>query len=286
MKKIYILFAACALFILAVLPASPAFAQGTAPAQSSPQKSNKVYAALGDSVAAGLGLVPKINPTGNDTSCGRSRHAYAHNVATRVNMSLVNAACSGATAGDMFTAQGVDGPNIPAQLDTAFASGTPSLITITAGANDAHWADFIRGCYATNCANEASTLLANGYLVILQAKLHVAFSSIYLRSGGNPPTVIMTGYYNPLSQKCTKVQQNITSDEITWLAGETNALNQTIKDVAANYSFVRFAPVDFSGHDLCSADSWVQGLADNAPFHPTARGQQAYANAVMRAYKR
>lgn len=253
-----------------------------APAPASPA-SQKIYAALGDSVAAGLGLPGSTAPTGTDTQCGRSPQAYSYSVASRVNLPLLHAACSGATVGDLFTRQGVSGPNIAPQLDSAFSRGTPQLITITAGANDAHWDEFIRACYYTSCANQVATWTANAYLVSLQAKLYAAFSSITYRSGGYPPTVVITGYYNPLSAACTQYQSNLTADEITWLTGETNALNQTIQNVAARYSFVKYAPVDFTGHDICSADSYVQGLAGPAPFHPTAAGQQVIAASVLRA---
>jgi lysophospholipase L1-like esterase len=198
-------------------------------------------------------------------------------------MPLLHVACSGAKVGDLFTKQAVEGPNITAQLDSAYASGTPELITITAGANDAHWDEFIRGCYAANCSNRATTLLANGYLVSLRTKLHVALTAIAERSNNKPPQVILTGYYNPLSATCTQYQSNITASEIAWLTSETDALNKTIQNVVKKYPFASFAPVDFTGHDICSGDSWVQGLTDPAPFHPTAQGQQAIAQSVLRA---
>jgi lysophospholipase L1-like esterase len=253
------------------------------PAPTTPPAAQNTYAALGDSVAAGLGLPGVATPTGNDTRCGRSAQSYVYTVANKMKLPLLHAACSGATAGDLFTRQGVSGPNITAQLTTAYASGKPQLITITAGANDAHWDEFIRTCYATNCANRTTTLLANGYLVSLQTKLYVAFSSIVARSAGTPPTVVITGYYNPLSASCTKLQTNITAEEITWLTAETAALNQTIKNVGSHYSFVRFAPVDFTGHDVCSASPWVQGVSATAPFHPTAAGQQVIGQSVIRS---
>lgn len=250
-----------------------------------PPATSGTYAALGDSVAAGLGLPAGTSPAGHP-QCRRSSQAYGQTVASTMGLRLNHAACSGATAGDLFTKQGVPGPNITAQLDTAFAGGKPGLITITAGANDAHWDEFIRACYATNCSNSATTILANTYLVSLQTKLHVALQSISARSAGSSPTVILTGYYNPLSASCTQFQSNITAEEITWLTAETNALNQTIQNVSRHYSFARFSPVDFTGHDICSSSSWVQGLADPAPFHPTATGQQAIAQSVLRSLGR
>jgi lysophospholipase L1-like esterase len=282
MKRLFVVVMAAVMLSSAALIPGTVSAQTTtreATTQAAPQKT---YAALGDSVAAGLGLPGVPSPKGTDTLCGRSNSSYTNIVAKNMRLRMTKAACSGATVGDLFTKQAVNGPNITAQLDTAFAGGTPSLITITAGANDAHWDSFIRGCYATDCTNQATNLIAQSYLVALQAKLYLAFGSIYLRSGGHPPTVVVTGYYNPLSASCTGLTKNITPAEITWLTGETTALNRTIQSVAAQYSFVKFAPVNFDGHDICSGRSWVQGVADAAPFHPTATGQGAIAASVLR----
>ena len=107
---------------------------------------NGTYAALGDSVAAGLGLLAASNATNQDLQCGRTTQAYPYIVAQTLGVQLIDVACSGATAGDLVTQQGVSGPNITPQLDIAFAAGTPQLITITAGANDVHWDDFLRYC--------------------------------------------------------------------------------------------------------------------------------------------
>ena len=77
----------------------------------------------------------------------------------------------------------------------------------------------------------------------------------------------------------------ITSQEIAWVNNGVQQLNQLLQSVAQSHSqFVRFAPVDFTGHDICSTDPWVQGLTDSAPIHPTVNGQQAIANAIVRAY--
>jgi lysophospholipase L1-like esterase len=255
--------------------------------QSGPASKRKIYAALGDSIAAGAGLPGKATPRGNDTRCDRSKQAYGFAVAKSAKLPIVHAACSGATAGDLVTKQSVEGPNIASQLNQAYAAGTPQLITISAGANDVKWADFIQACYyADNCARDSSSAAAASLRAILQGKLEYAINSIYNRSGGSPPTVILTGYYNPFSPACAELQPRITATEIAWLTQQTAALNQTIREVADNHSFVKYAPVHFMGHDICSKSPWVQGLADPAPFHPTAAGQKAIARSVINTLNR
>lgn len=245
-----------------------------------------LYVALGDSVAAGLGLDATSNVENENASrCGRSDQAYGAIVAQRLSMPFINTACSGATAGDLVTKQGVDGPNIAAQLDTAFSGGTPTLMTITAGANDVHWDEFIQICHRTNCATRSVTATAEAYVYALKIKLEYAFSSIQNRSNGSPPHVILTGYYNPISELCVDEQQRITLAEVNWMSTRTAQLNNTIQDVASRYSFVHFASVDFTGHDVCSSDSWLQTADDVAPLHPTAQGQAAIAESVMAVYE-
>jgi lysophospholipase L1-like esterase len=270
------------------MPATPtstsgASAQNTSNTNTSTSNSSQNYVALGDSVAAGLGLPAGANATSQDAQCGRSPAAYPNLVAAHLSLDLTNLACSGATAGDLVTQQHISGPNPSAQLDSAFANGTPQLITITVGANDAHWADFLRSCYNSDCTSTSSTFAANALLKVMQAKLMFALQDIQSRVAGSntQPKVIVTGYYNPVSSNCLSPQ--VTSAEITWLNNETAALNQTIRNATSHYQFVTFVPISFRGHDVCSSDPWVQGLNGPAPLHPTNRGQLQIANTVLRS---
>jgi lysophospholipase L1-like esterase len=239
------------------------------------------YVALGDSVAAGLGLSPTV--PGSDVACGASTQAYPALVAANLGKGYHTVACSGATVGDLFTEQHLSGTtrDIEPQLDQAFAAGTPDLMTLTAGANDIHWASFIKACYATTCGTSTDQSLANGLVRAMQYKLAYALSSVQRRSHNAPPMVVVTGYYQPLSAACVSQQAGLTAAELTWLRNETTAFNQAIATTVSYYPFARFAPVNFNGHELCTSDSWIQGPNAAAPFHPTARGQQALAQAIL-----
>jgi lysophospholipase L1-like esterase len=243
------------------------------------------YAALGDSVAAGLGLPLVANPTDQDTQCGRSSQAYAQQVAQNRGLSLSLIACSGATAGDLSTQQHTDGPNPQRQIKTAFANGTPSLITVTAGANDIHWADYIKKCYAMTCGTKLDDAAADTLIAAVRVKLTYFLAEVKTRSIANQtgtPTVVLTGYYDPVSEQCeTATNSKITKAEADWINTKVTRLNQAIQNATNGFSFAHYAAVDFTGHDICSADPWVQGLNDAAPIHPTQTGQQAIANAVL-----
>jgi lysophospholipase L1-like esterase len=252
--------------------------QGQSTSQTTQPISTKTYAALGDSVAAGLGL----SGSSTDTQCGRSSEAYSTQVASALGVQAKNYSCSGATVGDLFTTQHLTGPNNPAQIKQAFKNGKPDLITITAGANDAHWADFIKACQVSNCATNTNTHLANRFLISLQAKLYAALLDIRLHSRGTPPQVVLTGYYQAFSDQCAAAQTDITPAELTWIHDETVALNQTIQQVSSHFSFAKFAPVDFTGHDICSSDPWIQRPGEAASFHPNLAGQTAIAQAILK----
>lgn len=247
-------------------------------AQPSTQSQNKKYVALGDSIAAGLGL-GSSDPTG----CGRSTGAYAYQVAQARGLTLTHLACSGATAGDLVTRQHVSGPNPSAQLSTAFANGTPGLITITAGANDMRWGDFLRKCASADCGTAADTLATKALRVVLEQKLRYVFSDIQSRSGGKPPRVVITGYSNPISNYCKGRQPYVSNAEINWLNKERDELNKTIRKSMKGYNFVRYASTNFDGHTICAKQAWSQGLNDPAPLHPNTLGQQAIAKSVLSA---
>ena len=54
---------------------------------------------------------------------------------------------------------------------------------------------------------------------------------------------------------------------------------------AAQFNFSSPQP-DFSGHQLCTPQPYVQGLGAAAPFHPTVLGQLAIALADQAVLRR
>jgi lysophospholipase L1-like esterase len=245
------------------------------------------YYGLGDSVAAGLGLPTWDNATAEDIRCGRSPQSYVFEVGRQLKRNHVNVACSGATASDLSGNQLISLTPRTSQIEQVFAQGKPAVISITVGANDIGWNNQIRNCYTRTCGTTLQTAATNLALTAFQINLNKVMEEIVDRSNGTPPTVILTGYYNPVSANCTAMSSAVTASEVAWVTGGVGALNTTIQNMATTYgSFARYAPVDFTGHDICSASPWVQGLNDPAPLHPTAAGQQAIARAVIAAVNR
>lgn len=257
-----------ATFILAVLSPLQAHAM------------SGTYAALGDSIAAGSGLTNGAAP------CYRSTDAYGYTVSTATGLPIHHLACIGAKTDEgLYDTQERDGYVLPAQIDQAFTSGTPRLITMTIGANDTRWTQFIRQCYYITCGYDVDTARYAVYLADLQIELNVALAKIHSLSGGTPPQVIITGYYQPFSSTACSDTASLTMKEVSWLTSRTALLNKTISSTASKYSFADYAPVSFAGHELCSSEPWVQGPAASLPFHPTAAGQQTIAAAVIHQYE-
>ena len=238
------------------------------------------YAALGDSVAAGAGL------EGGTAPCYRSTASYGYTVSQSTGLPIDHLACTGAKADDgLYGEQERDGYILPAQINQAFNGGAPDLMTVTIGANDARWTQFIRQCYYIRCGYDIDTARFAAYLVDLKLELNIVMARIHALSNGNPPQVIVTGYYSPFSSASCADTENLTAQEKSWLNSRTTSLNRAIKGTVDKYSYAKFAPVSFAGHEICSVDPWIQGPTSPMPFHPTAAGQRTIANAVLGKYQ-
>lgn len=253
------------------------------------------YVALGDSIAAGAGL--PIGPAADDAVCARSPQAYPTLLATKINTTVTNLACSGAKDSDgIINGQITQGVTVPSQLDRAFQNGVPNLITITIGANDVRWVQFIGKCYVDTCGGVGDTAAAAGYLTYFQGKLAYTLREIKERSGSQtPPKVLISGYYNPVtSTSCLGGQ--VTNAELRWINAQTDNLNKSIRQTVAatskisswfkgTYNFASYVPVSFSGHGICSQSPWVQNLTDPAPLHPNSQGAAQIANTLYNYVK-
>lgn len=291
-KRIIGLVSALSLSLLFIAPLGIASASGVA---NSRGYHTLRYVALGDSVAAGLGLSPVENPTAEDTACGRSSDAYSTTVANGINAQLSevglhidssNVACQGAVVANLTQQQTIGSVDVLPQLDKAFATGTPALLTVTIGANDVHWSNFIGACFsAANCDTPENTTLAHGYIATMQSQLTQTLADIRSRSAGQvAPIIIVTGYYDPVSAQCAN--PNFTQDEINWLASITTDFNMALRAATQNAGgLTKFAPIDFTGHDICSPEPWLQRpgvVGEPAAFHPNAQGQKVMGEAVLR----
>ena len=165
-----------------------------------------------------------------------------------------------------------------------FAGSKPDLATLTVGANDAHWTAILTECYKAECSEASDAPAVTAGLATVSDGLKSALSQVQSKYPVSPPHIIVTSYYQVFpatapSNACVNLT-GIDASEISWVRQLQTKLNDTIKQAVSGYSFAAFVPVDFSGHELCTSDPWVQGLGDKQPFHPTQAGQAAFAKAV------
>jgi len=250
---------------------------------SGPEKSKVQAVVLGDSTAAALGNPLVAHASAPDHACRRSSEAYAADLAAVNDWDVLNLACSGATIAD-----GILGPQqtgsltVPAQLAQARAATNAQLIIVSIGANDVGWSGLVGLCAAAkSCADSAST-------AYFQQSLNRFASQYYqlleqLSTLPSHPRVLINLYYDPFdtTQACLN-GHGLDPAKESQLVTLLDALNQVLANGATAATATPVQP-DFTGHALCDANPYVQGVGSPAPFHPTAAGELAIALADEQA---
>ena len=241
------------------------------------------YAAIGDSVAAGLGL----ESSSDSSACGRTDESYPNLVAKSLSMQLYNYACSGATVSVGISGQQtVNNLPLPSQIDQLHKGIKPKLITITIGANDVEWTSILARCVATTCGTESDTADIDTKLMSLKNNLQSALKQIRTTYKEDTPMIILTGYYRifPESDGCNTIA-GIDSAEQHWWNEQGDKLDITLADASSGDNSIIYTPVSFSGHDICSQNSWIQSVEDSALFHPNDQGQKIIAETIIQTYR-
>jgi lysophospholipase L1-like esterase len=93
-------------------------------------------------------------------------------------------------------------------------------------------------------------------------------------SGGSGGSGLPSGGSSPTSA----VVQRLIEQKIDPLISQLDQLNFVLAQGAKAFEFAVATP-NFTGHELCTSQPWVQGLSDAAPLHPNAAGGLAIAAA-------
>jgi hypothetical protein len=97
------------------------------------------------------------------------------------------------------------------------------------------------------------------------------------------PAVLVNQYYSPFGTDLSCLSKyGITAAKEKVLTARLNQLNTVLAQGAQTFGFGVTGP-QFTGHELCTADPYVQGPNDRAPLHPTAEGELAIALADQQA---
>jgi lysophospholipase L1-like esterase len=238
-----------------------------------PQLPDVQVVVMGDSTAAGAGLAPLPGGSSAARACGRSVDSYAADLSAADGWKVLNLACDGATISKgLLGPQTEGGQTLQPQFAVAERAAHAAVIIVSVGADDLNWAVEVRYCSTTpNCGDKATTAYFQQQLA--------SFSKNYLdllsRLAAFPshPQVIINQYYDPFgSQPGCLGPAGLTAANLKILTSRLDTLNAVLAKGAAQFGFSSPQP-DFSGHQLCTPQPYVQGLSAAAPFHPTAEGQ-------------
>lgn len=247
-------------FVTSLLLAVGLGLTGAASAQASTTAAGG-YVALGDSYSSGVGSGSYISSSG---SCDRSTKAYPYlwNAAHSPSSFAFNA-CSGAKTDDVLAGQ------------LGSLNSSTSLVSLTIGGNDAGFADVMTTCVLQSdsaCISKINT--ARAYVAnTLPGKLDTVYDTISAKAPSARVVVIGYPRFYLLGQSCLGLSETKRSA----INDASDFLNTTIKARVAAHSFV-FGDVrtTFSGHEICSSNSWlhsVNWLNIGESYHPTAAGQ-------------
>ncbi|MET8578391.1 SGNH/GDSL hydrolase family protein [Streptomyces sp. NPDC005012] len=244
---------------------------GTSAAQAS-ARADGSYVALGDSYSSGVGAGRYTAESG---ACRRSGLAYprlwadAHRPSSFAFM-----ACSGATTRSVRSGQ--LGP----------LTSSTRLVSVTAGGNDAGFADVMSTCVVgsdARCLDRIAT--ARGHI---RSTLPGNLDSLYkaIRERAPEARVVVLGY--PRFYDVDAACAGLSDAKRSAVNEAADLLNSVISRRAAAHGF-RFGDVrpPFTGHEICSGASWLHSvnIADvGASYHPRAAGQSRGYLPVLNAH--
>jgi lysophospholipase L1-like esterase len=245
------------------------------------------YVSMGSSFAAGP-LVGTPADTPPDR-CRRSIDNFAHQLARKRRLDLIDVSCSGATTANVLAPWS----ELPAQID-AVTSDT-RLVTITIGGNDVQYTgNLMRAACAFARADDGKPRVCPPTPVVPEAayaKVAAAMREIVaaVRARAPQARLIFVDYLTVLPQDgvCALTPMSNADAAVSrTVAARLAALTRDVA-VETGAETVRASKIS-RGHDACSIHPWVSGFADlrsartAAPYHPNGVGMAALANALDR----
>jgi lysophospholipase L1-like esterase len=253
------------------------------------------YVALGDSYTSGPGIEPM-----RWTTCQRSTENYPSLVARRLDIrtfhgSFHDVSCGGASTANVFHRQTLVGQQGP-QLDSI--DDRTTLVTVSIGFNDSGLAnDLLYGCMGRTADDpQCAAVLGQPDSVVAQriadAADHVTEVLRAVRKKAPHAQVILIGYPRivPDTGACPD-RYPVPEAMVERLRSAMPLLDEAMTAAAKRASVDYVDTYDASkGHDVCSAEPWVNGSAyvagESTPLHPFASYHRAVADAVVDLVKR
>lgn len=279
-RRMLAVAAAVALGATALLGAAPASAA------EPPPPGGYAYVALGDSEAAGTGLLPAVQ-----MDCLRSIKAYPIVLAPSYG-GVASHACAGATSADAL-----------AQARTAIAAGrlgaATELVTITVGMNDVGWQSVLLACSSSGTVPACQTAFDRAMLLGQSLPTSIGTIVATVRAvPGFDGRIAVGGYpllFGDLATSCsigsfqgTPIDVSPAQAALANLGVEQINLAIRAGAMAAGGTYVDIGAA-FDGHGLCDTSGpWVSGLVNgqrtsDRSLHLNWPGQRAYAAAIVAA---
>jgi hypothetical protein len=253
---------------------------------------------MGSSFAAGPGVTQSADAP--PTRCSRSADNYAHQLARKRNLRLIDVSCGGATIAHVL------GPwrELAPQVD-ALTSDT-RLVTVTIGGNDLR---YIGGLYAESCTVVDAPLCRSRTVSDPQARSQALSPPTEAEWGKveagleeiarevrrrSPAARLVFVDYLTVAPEHGLCRQTPLSEQAAARARDTaKRLAQLTAVVARRTAADLLKASELSrGHDPCSKDPWTTGFiapsgAERfAPYHPNLEGMTAVANGLDRKLDR
>jgi lysophospholipase L1-like esterase len=277
------------------------------PRPQGPLRSDIEVAVIGDSTAAGVGNTPLAQPTDADIACARSRDSYARVLQSATGWTVENLACASATIPQGLLGTQPRRPvSPPPQVGVLKSITSLRAVIVSVGANDIGWSDFLTYCYGlARCDDQATQQLIRSRLDTFRLQYAQLLQQLSALPTG--PEVIVVGYYDPFGDRfdCPALRDPdppaivpegygfapdpgdpdpdpgaLVAAKIEPLRSILAQLNEVLAQGAQAFGFTSVVP-SFDGHELCTAQPWVQGMSDPYPFHPRAAGELAIAAALL-----
>ena len=199
-------------------------------------------------------------------------------LATVNNWNVLNLACSGATVQDGLLGVQVfgDGQVAPSQLVEAEQATHAKVIIVSVGADDVEWSIMTRLCAASPvCNDKVSNAFFSKQIGDFTRSYYQLLGDLAALPGN--PAVLINQYYSPFGSdlRCL-AHYGVNAAKVKVLNARLSQLNAVLAQGAQTFGFGVTDP-PFTGHELCTADPYVQGPGDPAPLHPTAAGELAIA---------
>ena len=258
------------------------------PPAAAPLEPGAHYVAMGSSFAAGPGI-PDYYET-PALPCARSTGNYAHLLAARLDLTLTDVSCSGATTAHLTAPRAAPGgSSLPPQLDAL----TPNtrLVTITIGGNDISYISRLNAAGCNMLAAQSFDkekcpgipMPTEADYVALAAHMDVIAKGVRKRSP--EARLVFVDYLTilPATSDCEAMRLfDFDIRDSQEVARRLAAI--TARAASDNGAQIVKASELSQGHDACSADPWMHGYPvwdkSGTPLHPNAKGMMAVADAL------